>query len=128
MNFWRTRAAWLAALTLSVQVGVIAAASTALCCGPTVSATTDDEMACCKESGGAPHVCPIKKKPKPGIPTMTSCCDVDQQALAALFGLVGIPEAPYVALSLHLVDARVQTVTPQLLALIRPPDSPPPRA
>ncbi len=57
-------------------------------------AAAKDEMPCCKE-GGPGHVCPLPaKKPLPvGTPVMESCCDVEQQILAALLGFAGIPEA-----------------------------------
>ena len=127
MSFWRTRAAWLAALTLTLQVGVIATATTALCCG-SENASGKDEMACCKESGGAPHVCPIKKKPKPGVPAMESCCTPDQQALAALFSLAGPPESPYASTSVVPADLPVAFTTEHPHALVVAPDAPPPRA
>ena len=127
MKFWRTCAVWVATATLAMQVAVIAAACTALCCGPSHANMADDEMACCKESGGAPHVCPIKKKPKPGTPMLKACCDMDQQALAALFGLSGVPEVPY-ALIVHGSNVVIPAVAEQPIALVTPPDSPPPRA
>jgi hypothetical protein len=127
MESWRRHAVAIAALTLALQVGLIAAASTALCCGPSHANMADDEMACCKESGGRPHACPIKKKPKPDVPLLKACCDIDQQALAALFGLSGPPEIPYTLLA-DVTDAPVAALAEQPLALVHPPDSPPPRS
>lgn len=128
MRFWRARVVWVAALTLTVQVGVIAAASAALCCGPHHPTASMDDMACCKAANGAPHACPLKKKPAPGVPTMTSCCTPDQQALAALFAFVGVPEAPVSMMAVPAATVVEITAAPQPIALVSPPDAPPPRA
>ena len=116
-------------MTLTLQVGVIAAATMAVCCGSGVSVASDAQMACCKE-GGPAHICPMKsKKPRdPHAPLMKSCCDVDQQALAALLGVVGIAEAPYSTLPADHTALAIAGPVEQPNPLVSPPDSPPPRA
>ena len=130
MAFLRARLVALAALTLTFQLGVIAAAATAVCCKPQDSkAASAGEMPCCKD-GGPGHVCPLPaKKPKPaGTPVLESCCDVEQQLLAALLGFTGIPEAPSTMLAAPEFVLNVLPLSEQPIALVRPPDSPPPRA
>ena len=127
MQFVRARVGWLAALTLTLQVGVIASASVALCCLPQHQSAAH-EMPCCKESGGAPHVCQLKKAPKPDAPVLKACCTPDQQVMAALFALVAVPEPPYVTVQAPAIDVALSTVSEQVVALLIPPDSPPPRA
>ena len=127
MRLLRARVGWLAALTLTLQVGVIVSASAALCCLPQHQSASH-EMACCKESGGAPHVCQLKKAPKPDAPVLKACCSPDQQVMAALFALAGIPEPPYVTVQAPAIDVTLATMSEQVIALLIPPDSPPPRA
>jgi hypothetical protein len=127
MQFVRARVGWLAAMTLTLQVGVIASASASLCCLPQHQSAVH-EMACCKEAGGAPHVCELKKAPKPDVPLLKACCTPDQQVMAALFALVGVPEPPYVTVQAPAIDIALSTVSEQVVALLIPPDSPPPRA
>ena len=111
---------------LAAQVSVIAAAATALCCiGP--GAAVDSHMACCKD-GGHPHdACPLTKKAASGTPTMKSCCDPEQRALAALFGFTGIPRAPETIIAAPAVERVLPGASEQPLARVRPPDPPPPR-
>jgi hypothetical protein len=127
MGVLRARVAWLAALTLTFQVGVIVSASAALCCLPQHPSAAH-EMACCKESGGAPHVCQLKKAPKPDAPVLKACCSPDQQIMAALFALVGVPEPSFVTLPAPAIDLARATISEQVISLLVPPDSPPPRA
>jgi hypothetical protein len=130
MALFRARLVWLAALTLTFQLGVIAAAATAVCCKPQASsAARAGEMPCCKD-GGPGHVCPLPaKKPKSAdAPTLDSCCDVDQKILAALLGFTGIPEAPSTAVATPEILLNLLPFSEQPIALVRPPDSPPPRA
>lgn len=130
MQFFRARLAWLAAMTLALQVGVIAAAATAVCCGSQpVGSATDSEMACCKE-GGPGHICPLpKKKPTvPGAPVLESCCDVDQHALTALLGFVGIPESPSAALAVPDLSLMLAAAPEQPVSRVSPPHAPPPRS
>jgi hypothetical protein len=122
----RKRLACLAALTLAAQVGVIAAASAALCCATPAVAAADTEMACCKDSG-KPHVCPIKKKPAPGTPVMKSCCDTAQYALAALFAYTGIPVAIGIDRPSPEASPVIVATSDRTRALALPPESPPPR-
>jgi hypothetical protein len=129
MAFFRAHLAWLAALTLTFQLGVTLAAATAACCKPQGSmAAAKGEMPCCKE-GGPGHVCPLPaKKPVPaGAPVLESCCDIEQQILAALLGFAGIPEAPSLLLAAPAFVLDVLPLSEQPIALVRPPDSPPPR-
>jgi len=131
MCFFRPRLVWLAALTLTFQVGVLAAAATAVCCKPQgAKAASTGDMPCCKDGGSPGHVCPLPaKKPKPaGTPIMESCCDVEQQILAALLGFTGIPEAPSTTLAAPESVLSELPLAEQPIALVRPPDSPPPRA
>ena len=114
-------------MTLTVQVGVIAAASAALCCTTHHEAAGMDDMACCKAANGAPHACPLKKKPAPGVPLLKSCCTPDQQALAALFAFVGVPERPYITTRAVAPALTLGTTGERPIALVSPPDSPPPR-
>ena len=130
MALLRARLVWLAALTLTFQLGVIAAAAAAVCCKPQASsAAKAGEMPCCKD-GGPGHVCPLPaKKPKSAdAPTLDSCCDVEQKILAALLGFTGIPEAPSTAVATPDILLNLLAFSEQPIALIRPPDSPPPRA
>jgi hypothetical protein len=131
MAFFRASLAWLAALTLTFQLGVTLAAATAACCKPQgAMAAAKSEMPCCKEGGGPGHVCPLPaKKPLPvGSPVMQSCCDIEQQVLAALLGFAGIPEASSTAVAVPELVLNVLPLSEQPIALVRPPDSPPPRA
>jgi len=130
MAFFRARLGWLAALTLTIQLGVTLAAATAACCKPDKATTAaGGEMPCCKE-GGPGHICPLpaKKQLPPGTPLMESCCDLEEQVLAVLLGFAGIPEAP--ATSVAAPDSVFNGLpfSEQPVALVRPPDSPPPRA
>jgi hypothetical protein len=130
MALFRARLAWLAALTLTLQLGVTLAAATAACCNPQGSmAAAKSEMPCCKE-GGPGHICPLPaKKPLPvGTPVMQSCCEFEEQILAALLGFAGIPEASSTAVAVPELVLNVLPLSEQPIALVRPPDSPPPRA
>jgi hypothetical protein len=129
MAYFRARLLGLAALTLTVQLGGTLAAAAAVCCTPDGKATSGSEMPCCKD-GGPGHVCPLpaKKPVPPGTPVMKSCCDLEQQLLAALLGFTGIPEAAVAWVRGPDALLSVLPFAEQPLALVRPPDSPPPRA
>ena len=127
MRCLRVRVSWLAALTLTLQVGVIVSASAALCCLPQHQSASH-EMPCCKESGGAPHVCQLRKTPKPDVPLLKACCTPDQQIMAALFALSGIPEPAFETVAASAIDVARASISEQVVALLIPPDSPPPRA
>lgn len=124
MTFWRIRIGWIAAVTLALQIGAIASAATALCCGPFDDAPM--RMACC-ENPEPGHVCPMPKKPKPGEPTIQSCCDLDARALAVFFVWSGTLDAPDTTLATPRATIASMSTAEQPIALVRPPDSPPPR-
>jgi hypothetical protein len=123
---WRTGAPWLAALTLVVQVSVIALASGMLCCIPDQATAHAEDMV--QDSAGAHHECAEAQAPDPAAPQLTSCCDMDQAALAVL----SIYDAPIEPRYESHVAAAGRTMgridDAQPLALTLPPDAPPPRA
>lgn len=130
MARFRTRLGWLAALTLTIQLGVTLAAAAAVCCKPDGSTpAAGHEMPCCKDGGRPGHICPLpaKKSQPPGTPVMKSCCDLEQQILAALLGIAGIPEASSQSVPFPELVLDVLAFSEQPVALVRPPDSPPPR-
>jgi hypothetical protein len=127
MSFFRTRVIWLAAATLVAQIGLIAAASSALCCDHGEAGTTSmADCAACAHGASTPHTCPMKKRSGEG-PALKSCCDVHLGALAVLLGSAAIPE-PAQGFAPALAESSTLAIgIEQLLARVRPPDLPPPR-
>ena len=129
MSTVRAHLSWLAATTVALQLGVMVAAATAVCCGGSPPGAATSEMQCCKD-GGPAHICPLKAKQSrdPGAPVLENCCDVDQQALAALLGFAGIPEARSTAVPLPEIAPLAPPASEQLVSLVSPPLAPPPRS
>jgi hypothetical protein len=129
MRAIRARLAVIAGFTLAIQLGIVPAASMALCCGHAdqTAASHCDQPACSENE--AAQACPMHKgTTAPATSQMRSCCDMHEQALVALLGVVAIPElspesSPAIDGSPILV-----TAVESLLARTRPPDAPPPRA
>jgi hypothetical protein len=126
MRVCRVHLVRLAILTLTLQISAIGSASAALCCGSHHQSA--GEMECCKEAGGAAHVCPMKRAPKPGVPLMKACCTSDQHALAALFAFTSLPEPSFSMADVASTTANRVTHVEQLRSLAQPPVSPPPRS
>ena len=129
MSFLRARLAGFAAFTLALQLGIIPVAAMALCCDDHAQnpASHCDRPTCAEDE--AAQACPMHaQSTAPETTQLTSCCDKHEQALAALLGVVGIPElAP--SPSPAIADfANVVNPAESLLAQTRPPDAPPPRA
>lgn len=128
MSRFRIHQTWLAATTLTLQLGVMVAAATVMCCGASSTAATS-KSACCEDSGSA-HICPLKTKQnrEPGTPMLENCCDIDQQVLAALLGFAGIPEPRSADQPIQETSRLTPQAVEQLVSLVTPPQSPPPRS
>jgi hypothetical protein len=129
MSKLRAHLTWLAATTLTLQLGVMVAAVTAVCCGGSPPAVATSDMPCCKD-GGAAHVCPLKAKSNrdPSAPKLLDCCDVDEQVLAALLGFAGVPEPRDAIQPFAGTSPLTPPIVEQLVSLVTPPESPPPRS
>jgi hypothetical protein len=129
MRAIRARLAVIAALTLATQLGIVPAASMALCCGHADEAPAShcDQPACSEDETA--QACPMHK-PATAPPTsqMQSCCDMHEEALVALLGVVAVPELSLESSPAIDGSAILVTAVESLLARTRPPDAPPPRA